>query len=86
MVANLQSSFEKNYKSKKNLLRLKPDEIIEKIIKSKKKGDLLHIGAGEGRNALLLAKKGFKVTCIDYSPTAIKRNDILPPLKGRVSS
>ncbi|MFH1802100.1 MAG: class I SAM-dependent methyltransferase [archaeon] len=51
---------------------------IEKRILSKFKGfknlRVIEIGAGGGTNALLFAKKGSKVTILDYSKKAIKRS------------
>lgn len=37
------------------------------------KGSVLDIGCGEGRNAVLLAQKGFQVKAIDFSELAIER-------------
>jgi SAM-dependent methyltransferase len=45
---------------------------IEKQATNFVKGNILDIGAGAGRNALYLQKKGFNVTAIDNSPLAIK--------------
>lgn len=36
-------------------------------------GRLLDIGCGEGRHAILAARLDFKVTAIDYEPSALKR-------------
>ena len=36
-------------------------------------GRAIDLGCGEGSNAIYLAKKGFEVTGVDFSPTAIKR-------------
>jgi SAM-dependent methyltransferase len=36
-------------------------------------GRALDIGCGEGSNAIYLSRKGFAVTGVDFSPTAIKR-------------
>ena len=36
-------------------------------------GKILVVGDGEGRNGVWLAKKGFEVTCVDYSPVAVKK-------------
>jgi cyclopropane fatty-acyl-phospholipid synthase-like methyltransferase len=35
-------------------------------------GHALDLGCGDGRDAIFLAKKGFDVTAVDFSPTAIK--------------
>jgi cyclopropane fatty-acyl-phospholipid synthase-like methyltransferase len=36
-------------------------------------GQAIDIGCGEGSNAIYLSRKGFDVTGVDFSPTAIKR-------------
>ncbi len=48
------------------------EELIEEILKNKKSGKVLDLGCGEAGTSLSLAKKGFEVTCIDISKTAIK--------------
>jgi cyclopropane fatty-acyl-phospholipid synthase-like methyltransferase len=35
-------------------------------------GHALDLGCGDGRDAIFLAKKGFDVTAVDFSPTALK--------------
>ena len=48
------------------------EELIEEILKNKKSGKVLDLGCGEAGTSLFLAEKGFEVTCIDISKTAIK--------------
>lgn len=48
-------------------------EIIEDILKFKKSGKILELGCGEGGTSLELARRGFEVTCIDISKTAINK-------------
>jgi len=48
------------------------EELIEEILKNKKSGKVLDLGCGEAGTSLSLAEKGFEVTCIDISKTAIK--------------
>jgi tellurite methyltransferase len=40
-------------------------------------GSVLDMGMGEGRNAVFLAQKGFKVTGIDISSVAVKKSHLL---------
>ncbi len=37
------------------------------------RGDALDIACGRGRNALLLAESGYRVTAVDYSGVALKQ-------------
>ena len=45
---------------------------LEKISDEIKKGKVIILGCGRGYDAVMLAKKGFEVTAVDFSPSAIK--------------
>ena len=45
---------------------------IEKISGEIKKGKIIILGCGRGYDAVMLAKKGFEVTAVDFSPSAIE--------------
>jgi tellurite methyltransferase len=45
--------------------------LLDQILKYKKNGKVLDLGCGEGGLILELAEKGFDVTCLDISKTAI---------------
>lgn len=54
-------------------------------------GTVLDMGMGEGRNAVFLAQKGFKVTGVDISSVAVKKANLLAKeygvkIKGVVAS
>ncbi len=42
------------------------------LFRAEGKSRVLELGAGQGRDALFFASKGFKVTALDYSETAVK--------------
>jgi len=66
--------FEQVYKNEKGFLwGINPNPLTKRILKIKSKGDVLDLGCGEGKDALFLAKKGFKVDAIDISESAIKK-------------
>jgi len=51
-----------------------PNEYLTEIVDEiPKKGEVLVVGDGEGRNGVWLAKQGYSVTCVDYSPVAIEK-------------
>ena len=45
---------------------------IEKISDKIKKGKVIILGCGRGYDAVMLSEKGFEVTAVDFSPSAIK--------------
>lgn len=66
-------------------------ELIAFYSAIKKKGKLLDLGCGQGRDAIVLAKLGFEVTGVDYSKVGIEQlNEIAKkenlPLKGIVNN
>ncbi|WP_026881113.1 class I SAM-dependent methyltransferase [Clostridium akagii] len=52
---------------------LNPEKSIVENIEYFKNGTILDIACGDGRNALFLAEKGFKVTGVDFSSRALER-------------
>lgn len=57
----------KNFKFSKSFDK----EILHEISLLKKEGDILDLGCGEGGLAIALAKRGYRVTAMDISKTAI---------------
>ncbi|MEH0935500.1 class I SAM-dependent methyltransferase [Micromonospora psammae] len=45
-------------------------------------GDALDLAAGEGRNAVWLAERGWRVTAVDFSPVAVERGRQLAGRRG----
>ena len=50
---------------------------VFKFISGSKKKKLIDIGCGNGRDSIFFSKKGYTVTGIDISKTAIKNNSII---------
>lgn len=61
------------YQKVQNLWGTQPNRYVVKILKLVDSGKVLDVGVGEGRNALFLAEKGFKVTGIDISKVAVEK-------------
>jgi tellurite methyltransferase len=51
----------------------KADKIVVESIKYIQEKDVLDLGTGEGKNAIYLARKGFSVLGVDYSPVGLSR-------------
>jgi 2-polyprenyl-3-methyl-5-hydroxy-6-metoxy-1,4-benzoquinol methylase len=64
-----------NLKKEENSIRWQRiEKIILKEFKEFRGLNVIEVGAGSGTNALLFAKRGAKVTILDYSKNAIKRS------------
>lgn len=61
------------YKSKEWLYGKAPSDFLAKNLELLKKGKVLDVAMGEGRNAVYLASKGFEVEGFDFCETAIER-------------
>ena len=66
-------SFDEQYKKEKCLWGLKPIPIVKSLLKYKSFGKVLDLEAGEGRNSIFLAGKGFDVTAGDLSEPGIQK-------------
>lgn len=58
---------------KRNDKLLNPEKSLVDSIGFLKKGTILDIACGDGRNALFLLEKGFRVTGVDFSSKALER-------------
>jgi len=66
--------FDKLYSGKNYSFKFNYDKTIsESILKNKHSGKILDLGCGEGGISLVLAEKGFDVTCVDISRIAIEK-------------
>ncbi len=50
----------------------RPDPAVEEIPNMRSGGSVFEIGAGQGRNALFLASKGFDVTALELSSVGVE--------------
>lgn len=73
MTNNISDHYDKIYSENKAAFGTEPVPLVVKILDYIKSGKTIEFGAGEGRNSLFLASKGFQVTAIDISPIAIKK-------------
>lgn len=51
----------------------KPERCVARILNHRDSGSVLDIGAGDGRNALFLASKGFEVKAVDISEVGLEK-------------
>lgn len=50
-----------------------PNGFLEQHVGELRKGEVLCLAEGEGRNAVFLARQGFKVTAVDASPVGLAK-------------
>lgn len=60
----------------------KPTELVIKLADSLSSGNVLDLGAGDGRQALYLASKGFAVTAVDLSQAGLNKLQSLAQQQG----
>ncbi len=68
---NFKIKFDKKYQTNPQLFGEKPLTVIQKTVQYVKKGRVLLLGVGNGRNASFFIKKNFEVTGIDISEEGI---------------
>lgn len=61
------------FSSRRDNILLDPERTIVENITCFKKGSVLDVACGDGRNTLFLLEKGFKVTGVDFSSKALER-------------
>ncbi len=59
-----------------------PNRFVAAEFTGRPPGRALDLGAGEGRNAIWLARQGWQVTAVDFSPVAIDRAGKLASAEG----
>ena len=68
-------SWDRRYAGTDRLFPAEPDEALVEFTAGLPAGRGLDLGAGEGRNSLWLARKGWRVTAVDLSQAALERLD-----------
>ena len=67
------TTWNKRYEDSKSLWSASPNIWVEQLTEDLPTGNALDIAAGEGRNALWLAARGWNVTAVDFSTVALQR-------------
>jgi SAM-dependent methyltransferase len=61
------------YVEKGLLWSAEPNRFVEDVVAPLPPGRALDVAAGEGRNAIWMAERGWQVTATDFSPVAVER-------------
>ncbi len=68
-----QDKWDARYREKEFIDKREPDPFLKKHVRSLPRGKALDLAAGEGRNAVFLAERGFAVEAVDISKVALTR-------------
>jgi len=74
--------WDEKYREKESNLKREASTILKKYFRLLPKGRALDIAAGEGRNAIFLAERGFDVEAVDISKVALTRARKLAQARG----
>ena len=65
--------WDRRYATAERLFVGDPDDALVEFVEGLPPGQAVDLGAGEGRNALWLARRGWEVTAVDFSAVALDR-------------
>jgi len=67
------SAWDQKYRGAERLWSVAPNQFVARELAELAPGTAIDLAAGEGRNALWLAERGWQVTAVDFSSVAIDR-------------
>lgn len=65
--------WDERYRADFYVFGTEPNGFLEQHLGELRKGEVLCLAEGEGRNAVFLAREGFKVTAVDASPVGLAK-------------
>jgi SAM-dependent methyltransferase len=71
------SSWDERYAAADQVWSTAPNTFVESALADLAPGDALDLACGEGRNAIWLARRGWRVTAMDFSSVAVERGRAL---------
>lgn len=74
-INDLAQYFDQLYESEEKVWGEEPQRPVMDSVSLMKEGTVLDLGAGEGRNSIYLAQKGFEVIAADISVSGLKKID-----------
>ncbi len=80
----LAEEWDRRFRSVERVFRAEPDETLVELVSPLTPGNAVDLGAGEGRNSLWLASKGWHVVAVDASGVALERLNRLAAADGLV--
>lgn len=74
--------WDRRYQGAELLWSAEPNRFVAAELGELPPGRALDLGAGEGRNAVWLAERGWRVTAVDFSPVALDKGRRLARARG----
>lgn len=71
-------SWDDRYAASDRVWSVEPNHFVVAMTEDLRPGTALDLAAGEGRNALWLAERGWRVTAVDFSSVAVERGRSAP--------
>jgi len=68
-----QVAWDKRYRQTERVWGSAPNRFVAEELAERAPGQALDLACGEGRNALWLAERGWRVTAVDFSPAALAK-------------
>lgn len=65
--------WDQRYAAGDQLWTVGPHPLVVEVVSSLRPGRALDVGAGEGRHAVWLASRGWRVTALDFSAVGVER-------------
>jgi SAM-dependent methyltransferase len=66
-------SWDERYATKEYVWKVTVNQFVEKHLSDLEPGTAIDLAAGEGRNSVWLASRGWKVTAVDFSPVGLEK-------------
>lgn len=67
------SAWDERYAASELVWSAGPNQFVEQALRDLAPGDAVDVAAGEGRNALWLAERGWRVTAVDFSARGLAK-------------
>jgi SAM-dependent methyltransferase len=68
-----QAAWDERYRQTSSVWGAAPNVFVEQVLSGRRPGTALDLACGEGRNALWLAGRGWRVSAVDFSPVALDK-------------
>ncbi len=74
--------WDRRYAEKELIWSAGPNQFVAEVLADLPPGRALDVATGEGRNAIWLAERGWRVTAVDFSPVGLEKAAELARVRG----